>query len=50
MTLQKFLRRLLHVNSRNKDFNTLIGNKQFFDEQVKNKQEVYEKCIDMFRY
>ena len=30
-----------------KDFNGLIDNKPFFDQQVKNKQEVYEKRIEM---
>ena len=32
-----------------KDFNALIGNKPFFDQPVKNKQEVYEKLIKMSR-
>ena len=26
-----------------KDFNTLVGNRPFFDQSIKNKQEVYEK-------
>ena len=30
-----------------KDFNVLINNKPFFDQQVKNKQEAYEKRIEM---
>ena len=30
-----------------KDFNALIDNKPFFDQPVKNKQEVYEKRIEM---
>ena len=30
-----------------KDFNALIDNKPFFDQPVKNKQEAYEKLIDM---
>ena len=30
-----------------KDFNALIDNKSFFDEPVKNKQEAYEKRIEM---
>ena len=30
-----------------KDFNTLIDNKPFFDQPVKNKQEQYEKTIEM---
>ena len=32
-----------------KNFNALIHNKSFFDELVKNKQEVYEKLIKMSR-
>ena len=32
-----------------KDFNTLIDNKPFFDQPVKNKQEVYEELIEMLR-
>ena len=32
-----------------KDFNTLIDNKPFFDQPVKNKQEQYEKTIEMSR-
>ena len=32
-----------------KNFNALIHNKAFFDELVKNKQEVYEKLIKMSR-
>ena len=32
-----------------KDFNALIGNKLVFDQPVKNKQEVYEKCIERSR-
>ena len=32
-----------------KDFNALIGNKPFFDQPVKNKQEVYEKLIKISR-
>ena len=30
-----------------KDFNALIDNKPFFDQPVKNKQEAYEKLIEM---
>ena len=30
-----------------KDFNALIDNKSFFDEPVKNRQEAYEKRIEM---
>ena len=32
-----------------KDFNLLIGNKPFFDQPIKNKQEEYEKLVDMSR-
>ena len=32
-----------------KDFNALNDNKTFFDQPVKNKQEVYEKRIEMSR-
>ena len=32
-----------------KDFYTLIDNKPFFDQPVKNKQEAYEKLIEMSR-
>ena len=32
-----------------KDFNALITNKLFFDQPVKNKQEAYEKLIEMSR-
>ena len=32
-----------------KGFNALIGNEPFFDQPVKNKQEVYEKLIKMSR-
>ena len=32
-----------------KDFNSLINNKPFFDQPVKNKQEAYEKLIEMSR-
>ena len=30
-----------------RDFNGLIDNKPFFDQPVKNKQEAYEKHIEM---
>ena len=33
-----------------KDFNALIDNKPFFHQAVKNKQEAYEKLIEMSRY
>ena len=32
-----------------KTFNALIDNEPYFDQPVKNKQEVYEKLIDMSR-
>ena len=32
-----------------KDFKILIDNKLFFDQPVKNKQEAYEKCIEISR-
>ena len=32
-----------------KDFNALVGNKPFFDQPVKNKQEAYEKHIEVSR-
>ena len=32
---------------KNNDFNTLIDNKPFFDQTVKNKQEAYEKRTEM---
>ena len=32
-----------------KDFNALIGNKQFFDQPIKNRQEAYEKLVEMSR-
>ena len=32
-----------------KDFNTLIDNKPFFNQPVKNKQKVYEKLAEMSR-
>ena len=32
-----------------KDFNSFINNKPFFDQPVKNKQETYEKFIEMSR-
>ena len=30
-----------------KDFNALIDNKPFFDQSVKNKQEAYDKLIEI---
>ena len=30
-----------------KDFNALIDNKSFFGPPVKNKQEAYEKLVEM---
>ena len=32
-----------------KDFNVLSNNKSFFDPSVKNKQEAYEKLLEMWR-
>ena len=32
-----------------KDFNALIDNKLFFYQSVKNKQKLYEKCIEVSR-
>ena len=32
-----------------KDFNALIDNKTFFDQPVKNRQEAYEKLIEVSR-
>ena len=32
-----------------KDFNALIDNKQFFDQAVNNKEELYEKLAEMSR-
>ena len=32
-----------------KDFNALVANKSFFDQLVKNKQEAYEKLVEMSR-
>ena len=32
-----------------KDFKALIDNKPFFDRPVKNKQEAYEKLVEMSR-
>ena len=32
-----------------KNFNVLIDKKPFFDQPVKNKQEAYEKLIEMSR-
>ena len=29
------------------DLNTLIDNKQFFDQPIKNKEEACEKCVEM---
>ena len=30
-----------------KDFNTPINNKPFFDQSIRNKQEAYEKLVEM---
>ena len=32
-----------------KDFNEIIDNKPFFDQFIKNKQEAYEKLVEMSR-
>ena len=32
-----------------KDFNALIDNEPFFDQLVKNKQEAFEKLVEMSR-
>ena len=32
-----------------KDFNALIDNKQFFDQAVNSKEELYEKLVEMSR-
>ena len=32
-----------------KDFNVLIDNKSFFDQLIKNKQEAYERLVEMSR-
>ena len=32
-----------------KDFNVLIDGKSFFDSPIKNKEEVYEKIVEMSR-
>ena len=32
-----------------KDFNFLVDNKPFFDRPVKDKQEAYEKVVEMSR-
>ena len=32
-----------------KDFNALIDKKSFFDQPVKNKEDAYEKLIEMSR-
>ena len=32
-----------------KDFKALINNKSFFDQPIKNQQEVYEKLVEMSR-
>ena len=42
-TLDKYYMPLVEI----KDFNALIDNKPFFDQPVKNKQEAYEKLIEM---
>ena len=41
----KYCMSLAEINS----FNVLIDNKPFFDQPVKNKQEVYQKLVKMSR-
>ena len=44
-SFDKYYMLLVEIN----DFNALIDNKSFFDQPVKNKQEAYEKLIEMPR-
>ena len=44
-SLDKYYMPLVEI----KDFNALIDNKPFFDQPVKNKQEAYEKPIEISR-
>ena len=44
-SFDKYNMLLVEIN----DFNALIDNKSFFDQPVKNKQEAYEKLIEMPR-
>ena len=32
-----------------KDWNSLINNKEFFNQPIKNKQEAYEKLVEISR-
>ena len=41
--LEKYYMSLVDI----KDFNALIDNKPIFDQPVKDKQEAYEKLIEM---
>ena len=34
---------------KSEDFNAVIDNKPFFDQPIKNKQEAYEKLVEMSR-
>ena len=43
--LMKYYMQLVEI----KDFNVLINNKPFFDQQIKNKQEANEKPVEMSR-
>ena len=44
-SFNKYYMKLVEI----KDFNALIGKEPFFDQPVKNKQEAYEKLIEMSR-
>ena len=44
-SIDKYYKLLVEI----KGFNVLIDNKPFFDQHVKNKQEAYEKLVEMSR-
>ena len=44
-SFDKYFMQLVEI----KDFNALITNKSFFDQPVKNKQEAYEKLVEVSR-
>ena len=44
-SFDKYYKSLIEI----KDFNELIDNKPLFNQPVKNKQEAYEKLIEMSR-
>ena len=44
-SLDKYYIALVEMN----DFNALIDNEPYFDQPVKNKQEAYEKLVEMTR-